>query len=87
MSSPLEICIALHYWTTVGDYSPDNVEHANSSSVKDCLRRMKACGLLSSPGRDGANFGSTEALGVYVEALCKVNWPVMKWVIPPSVEG
>jgi hypothetical protein len=30
----------------------------------------------------GADYTGTEALTVWVDALCAVPWPVKKWVVP-----
>lgn len=81
-NSPLSISIALHYWTSPGDYSPDNAAHAGSPAVRDCLKAMLGAQLLEMPGRDGAKYGSGPALQAYVEALCAIPWPVQQWVVP-----
>lgn len=80
MAAPLDIMIGLHYWTTPGDYDGGSGQHwdAIQPRLKDFVRG----GLLTQPGRDGAKFQSTDALGVWIEALTKVRWPVQKWVMP-----
>jgi hypothetical protein len=83
MASPLEIKIALHYCTTPGDYSDGNGVHWSSPAVKAIIAAFVSDGLLSNAGgRGGEMYGKTEALGVWVDAICSVPKPVQKWIIP-----
>jgi hypothetical protein len=78
--SPLEIQIGLHYWTKPGVYAADDERHSGSSAVREIKKSMIAAGLLA-PG-DPDDVKATDALGVWVEAICAVPWPVKIWVIP-----
>lgn len=92
MASPLMIMIGIHYWTTPGDYSGGEGPHWESKCVQGLLSDFVSGGLLRRvneprPGRQLAEYESTEALGVWVDGLCKVPWPVQKWVLPPAFYG
>lgn len=80
VSCPLEIMIALHYWTTPGPYSPECPEHANSPAVREACARMIKAGLLQFGETE--QYTATESTRVFVQALCAVPWPVQEWVIP-----
>lgn len=86
MASPLEILIGIHYWTAVGDYSPEDPAHANSPGVRSCVKAMLGAGLLANGCRDPEKYPSQyqagPGLGVWIEALCVVPFPVQQWIIP-----
>lgn len=87
--SPLEIHIALWYYARPGDYGDgtgDNNFHA--AGVQNALQAFVDAGLLKphTPNSDlPQRFHNTEALRVYVEALCRVPLPVQRWVIPDAL--
>lgn len=92
MTCPLEIMIGLHYWTTPGPYAANEPSHANSPAVCEICRNFIERGLLVEGLSDrakkyGAAYESTEALGVWVNALCDVPFPIQKWIIPDSHNG
>jgi hypothetical protein len=85
MATPLEICIALHYWTHTTDYGRDNGDHNFSASAVVAQRdQMVEAGLLilGTGERTVRNYDIGPALETYVNALCSVPWPVQKWVMP-----
>jgi hypothetical protein len=87
---PGEIAIAIHYWTTPGEYSADNTAHRESPFARDVHESFVKRGLLrklDEPNAYGATYASTEALGVYIDALCSVPFPVQQWVIPSQTSG
>lgn len=85
MASPLEIQMALHFWTSPTKYAEHEPDHRTSGAVKAILAWYVRDGLLepTAPNDYGEIYKATEALGVWVEALCAVPFPVQKWVIPP----
>ena len=87
MASPLEIKIGLHYWTVATEYSWEDEMHRNSPATRNILGWFVRDGLLEKlpvPTEYGATYKATEALGVWVEALCAVPFPVQQWVIPAA---
>lgn len=88
MASPLKIMIGLHYWTTPTEYSAHDDNHRNSPAVLDAVCDFVAGGLLK-PRDKASEYGSlyeaTEAMGVWVDALRNVPWPVQVWVMPAPV--
>lgn len=85
MSVPGEITILLHYWTTPTEYAADDELHRTSGFVQESLASFVAMGLLEKlrePNRHGGSYRATDALKVYIEAICAVNFPVQTWVIP-----
>ena len=90
MASPLEIMIGLHYWTTPTEYDRGDSEHWQSQAVQATLATFVERGLLErleARNQYGGSYEGTEALGVWVEALCNIPMPVQKWIIPTSVVG
>lgn len=83
MASPLEISIALHYHCRANDYGRGNGDNNfNAPAVKEALDRFFAAGLLISiPGGNPA-YRASPGLGIYVKALCGVDWPRMCWSMP-----
>lgn len=77
--TPLEIEIALHYWTRPGPYKAgsENWTDLDSKIVTEMMDRK----LLQSV--DGKLTGNTPAMRAFVEALQAVPWPTMKWVVDP----
>lgn len=86
MASPLMIDIAIWYHCRVGDYGKGNGDNNfDAPAVRDLLRDFVLGGLLAkSPERSEQEYYATEALHVYVRALCNVPWPVQMWVIPTT---
>lgn len=77
--SPLEIRIALHYYAFVDDYRGEESRLKIDEICNDFVRR----GLLRLATTDEhRRFVGTDALNLYVEALCNVPFPVQRWVIP-----
>lgn len=89
MTSPLEISIALHYWTTPGDYSAEDPDHRLSPAVQSALHGFVEAGLLerrTEPTDRGSRFKATDGLRVWIEALCAVPLPVRIWIVPDRSE-
>jgi hypothetical protein len=85
MASPLKILIGLHYWTTPTPYAEHEPDHASSPAVQEAVQDFIKGGLLverSVPSEYGSKYEATDALRVWVEALCNVRWPVQVWVVP-----
>lgn len=84
MANPLEIQMALHFWTRPTAYAEHEPEHRNSGAVKAILAWYVRDGFLEviPVNEHGETYRATEALGVWVKALCAVPFPVQKWVIP-----
>jgi len=89
MASPLKINIALWYQCRPGDYGKDAGDYNfKAPAVQDALLDFVNGGLLGkNPAGCEAEFYATEALKVWVEALCSVPWPVQTWVIPNGERG
>lgn len=86
--TPLHLRIALHYFhyfvsPTVSYGAGDSDAHAISPAVRNYKKELVDAGLLEFCD-DGIRVKTTEALSVYIEALCSVPLPVQKWVIPES---
>ena len=78
--TPLQIEIALHYHCCPGDYDPERLD---APAVKEALEGFVECGLLRRSTRSGQFYeGVNTPLTMYVEALCKVQLPELKWVQP-----
>lgn len=82
MASPLEITMALHYYTIPEPYALRHPDHRYSSAVAEIHRRWVAKGFLVPSVQPGLEFDATEALHVWSCALCNVPQPVQQWVIP-----
>lgn len=81
--SPLTLMIGLHYYCMASKYAEGDQAHANSQAVNEIKDRMIAKGLLEIAGSD-VRKGS--ALTAWVEAICSVPFPVVRWVIPEEGE-
>lgn len=80
---PLALSIAIHYWTTPGDYDGGNTDHFHSPATSEWIMALIDKGLLVRSNKAGQLYeGNNEALEVYINALCSVPFPTQKWVIP-----
>lgn len=86
MATPLEINMAIWYRCRAGDYGKDNGDNNyDAPAVQSARLGFFKAGLLAlSPPGSEANYYGTDALGVYIDALCSVPLPVQKWVIPDA---
>jgi len=84
MATPLMISIGLWYWCRPGDYGKGNGDNNfDAPAVQEALRNFVNGGLLGkSPPGSEVEYFPTEALGVWVDGLCAVHWPVQQWVLP-----
>lgn len=83
--SPLEIEIAIFYHTRAeGDYGLHLGDHNfRASAVQSAFNYFVEIGLLERlPPGSPRSFARTDALAVYVGAICGVPAPIQKWVIP-----
>ncbi len=75
--SPLIISIAIWYCTRPGDYNGD--DNYDAPAVQEGIKLLCDNGLLvASKGQ----YMATEGLGVWVNALCNVPFPIQIWAIP-----
>ena len=86
VTSPLEIEIVIHYHAFPGQYRGGDF---SAPAVKEGLQKLVKAGLLEiddsrSEGQYD-EFEKTPALAVYMDALCKVPFPVK--VPRPEPEG
>lgn len=74
--TPFLLGICLHYY-----YSPEQHPSARQDGqmVVEAFQQLKVRGLLR---EIDCGYAGTEALKVYVDALCSVPLPVTRWVIP-----
>jgi hypothetical protein len=78
--APIELSIAIHYHTTSRDDYPGVSE--GYAPQMDCVKRMIDAGLLEATPDGSADFGATDGLRVYIDALLAVPYPVKEWVMP-----
>lgn len=88
-STPLELIMALHYCTVARPYSVDEPGHRYSQCVREIQRDWLARGYLelADPAPvepTDPDFRATEALRVWVHALCCVPKPVQEWIVPDA---
>lgn len=83
---PLEIGMVIHYCTIAQPYSAHCARHRYSQAVTEITERWLRLGYLKIASAlaqaDGLEYEATEALHVWMHALCCVPRPVQKWVIP-----
>jgi hypothetical protein len=86
MATPLEISTGLWYYTRPGDYGLDNGDrNFNAPAVRETFKRFVDAGLLCHCSTGEQNYKANEpALKAWVEALCSVPFPVVKWVVEPQ---
>lgn len=78
--TPLEIEILMHYRCGGGDYRNGDF---SAPAVGEAIDRFVQKGiLLANMGAGSAYVGDMAQLTVYVDALCAVPLPVLKWTIP-----
>lgn len=83
MSTPLEISIAVHYYTRAGDYGRGICENNwNAPAVQQACENMHAWGLLQLSNKEGQKYESTKGMDAFVQAICSIPWPVQQWAIP-----
>jgi hypothetical protein len=78
--TPLHILIAIHYHCHVEQHPM-----LHNQVHRDYAEDLAECGLLRAAGRHDdatAAYEKTDALAVFVEALCSTPFPVHKWVMP-----
>lgn len=79
MATPFMIEIGLWYWTRGDDY-----RHGDLSApiLPGTLQDFVSGGLLRETPDGPRKYEPTEALGIWVNGLCNVPWPVQRWVLP-----
>lgn len=83
MATPLEISIGLWYHTRPGDYGLGNSDNNfEAPAVRETFKRFVDAGLLCHCDKGEQNYRANEpALKAWVDALCAVPFPVVKWVV------
>ncbi len=85
MTCPLEIEIALFYFTRPGDYGRDNGDcNFDAPGVQRIINEFVQRELLI-PNRDNSRdriYRAGPAMEAYVEALESVPFPIKQWVVP-----
>jgi len=86
MVTPLHIEIAMHYHCRTGQYEMVTTNETRHGHAEDLVRAGLLKRLMSCPGTgiDPGHIGyfKTDALAVWIEAICSVPFPVQQWVIP-----
>src|SRR5690349_12535260 len=83
MSTPLEISIAVHYYTRGGDYGRGTGDNNwTAPAVQDACEAMCAWGLLRRSEKQGQMYEATKGMDAFMQAMCDIPWPVQQWVIP-----
>lgn len=88
MATPLEITIAIHYYTRPERYAWRDPSHADSPGVREIKDKFTRMGLITPVAQPAGCHESTadyfpvdEALRPYIEALRAVNFPTRQWVV------
>jgi len=78
--TPLEITIAIHYWTSPVPYKggSENWTELDSKIVQSMIDGH----LLEYQGSNLS--GNTPAMRCFIQALCDVPWPSIRWVCEKS---
>jgi hypothetical protein len=90
MTTPLQIEIALHYWTRTTDYGLGNGDNNfDAPAVVSQRNEMLRAGLLNANDttvypQHTRNYAPGPALECYIKALCALPWPVQQWAILDS---
>lgn len=77
--APIYVEIAIHYWTRAGEF-----ERLTATACADVVAVFVECGLLEKlpePNQHGATFKATNGMGVWVNAICCVPFPIKRWTI------
>lgn len=80
--APIDISMALHYWTTGTDF-PGSVGETRGPQMR-VISELCSAGLLEVNPDGPAAYKATEAMRVYIDALLAVPYPVQKWVMPDA---
>lgn len=83
MATPLEISIGLWYHVRPGDYGLDHGDNNfNAPAVRETFKRFVDAGLLCHCTSGKQNYEANgPALKAWVDALCSVPFPTVKWVV------
>ena len=86
MATPLEISIGLWYFVRPGDYGLNNGDNNfEAPAVWATFQRFVDAGLLRHCDSGERNYEPNEpALKAWVQALCAVPFPVVKWIVEPE---
>jgi hypothetical protein len=85
MATPLMINIAIWYVARPADYGKGNGDNNfHAAGVQEILKDFVDGGLLEKSKRTDIDqeYLATDAMRLWVSALCRVPWPIQKWVIP-----
>ena len=80
--TPLEMQIALHYYTSPTDFRDGDF---SAPAVRSSIDHFQACDLIrvrkaGEPGN--AHYVATPRLNTYVEKLKSIELPIQRWVYP-----
>lgn len=73
--TPLEISMALHYYTTLNDYP-----NIDSMSQRSAIKRFIDIGFLVEHDGEDRRYQSTDKLKAYCEELQKVPVPTVQYI-------
>jgi hypothetical protein len=77
--SPLKISILLHYYCSPSDFRDGDFD---APAVREAIDDFLAAGLLERSEELGVNYRATEATRIFVEAVCALPAPMLRWVMP-----
>ena len=79
MVAPITIKIIIHYYVT-----PDSgCDYRDSQEFRSNVDMLINVGLLKETGKEKRKYTAVRgACEVYLNALCEVPFPELKWVIP-----
>ncbi len=80
--TPLQIKMVLHYYAIAEPYGIREPQHAESPAVYQQRGALVALGLIEEDGDWPAGYRTTGRGNAYVEALCAMDLPIQKWVMP-----
>ncbi len=85
--TPHEIGILLHYYTRPVDYDDGDFR---APVVREAIDKFSKAGILKRKDPFPPypeSYEGTDGLRVYVEALCAVPFPELRWVMPNTGEA
>lgn len=80
--TPLHIQLMLHYYAIDEPYAKGDPAHANSDAVRKYRAFLIGENMICPSSSSGSGYEATDRGRAYVEALCAVQLPIIKWVQP-----
>lgn len=81
MMSPLQLQMLLHYYAICEPYAMRHPEHAGSSAVQEQRHILVELELLE-PASSKSGWKTTAKGNVYIAAICNLQLPIQKWIMP-----